>query len=128
MIELYSINEVLEKCIYKKGISILVLSNSASNYYTLTQIAKTYTKFSYYSIDKSDLAFSSFVETMQLSFGESEIILLNGQKGWYVPLAGKNTNEVLKVISEVMTGGNVVKEKLDLDIINLISKMRKDEL
>ncbi|EMR11700.1 protein disulfide-isomerase domain [Pneumocystis murina B123] len=126
--ELNSENEIFEKCIFKKGISIVVLSNSASNFYLLSQIAKTYNKFSYYFIDKSNVVFSSLLELIQISFEESEIILLNGQKGWYVTLQGKNANEILKVISTVMTGENIEKKKLDLNLINMISKVRRDEL
>ncbi|KTW29297.1 protein disulfide-isomerase domain [Pneumocystis carinii B80] len=124
--ELRSQDDLLEKCILKKGISIITLSDSASNFYLFSQIAKTY-KFSYYFIDKSSLFFS-LVQMMQISFGESEMILLNGKKGWYVTLSGKNPNEVLNLISAVMTGENIEKKKLDLNLIDILTKIKKEDL
>ncbi|KAG5439859.1 hypothetical protein PCANB_000141 [Pneumocystis canis] len=115
MVELDTINDFLEKCMLKYGISIIGISSSISEFDFLHKVAKNIVNM--------------MLKTSGITFEGSKIILLNGQKGWYVELIGKYTVEqILESISKVMLGESIEKKKLNKEIIDLILKTKKTEL
>ncbi|KAG4303723.1 hypothetical protein PCK1_000241 [Pneumocystis canis] len=129
LVELDTINDFLEKCMLKYGISIIGISSSISEFDFLHKVAKKYTKFRYYYLNSSKSIVNMMLKTSGITFEGSKIILLNGQKGWYVELIGKYTVEqILESISKVMLGESIEKKKLNKEIIDLILKTKKTEL